>query len=106
MGYNLYSFLKVWVAYDGNFVEVVPAPSSKGQHCGICGNYNRQQSDEMTVRTCRRSAMSKTLSRTGSGSASKALRNFTSHLTKEIHSLISPRTGRRGVRASMMLIVH
>ena len=46
--YNLYSFLKVWVAYDGNFVEVVPAPSSKGQHCGICGNYNRQQSDEMT----------------------------------------------------------
>ena len=46
--YNLYSFLKVWVAYDGNFVEVVPAPSTKGQHCGICGNYNRQQSDEMT----------------------------------------------------------
>ena len=41
--YNLYSFLKVWVAYDGNFVEVVPAPSTKGQHCGICGNYNRQQ---------------------------------------------------------------
>ena len=41
--FNLYSFLKVWVAYDGNFVEVVPSPSTKGQHCGICGNYNRQQ---------------------------------------------------------------
>jgi hypothetical protein len=46
--YNLYSFLKVWVTYDGNYVEVVPAPSTKGQHCGICGNYNRQQKDEFS----------------------------------------------------------
>ena len=46
--YNVYSFLKVWVAYDGNFVEVVPAPSTFGQHCGMCGNYNRNQGDEWT----------------------------------------------------------
>lgn len=46
--YNVYSFLKVWVAYDGNFVEVVPAPSTKGQHCGMCGNFNRNQVDEFT----------------------------------------------------------
>ena len=46
--YNVYSFLRVWVVYDGNFVEVVPAPSAKGQHCGICGNYNRNKFDEFT----------------------------------------------------------
>lgn len=46
--YNVYSFLKVWVAYDGNFVEVVPAPSTKGQHCGVCGNFNRNKNDELT----------------------------------------------------------
>lgn len=45
---NVYSFLRVWVAFDGNFVEVVPAPSVKGQHCGLCGNYNRNKFDEWT----------------------------------------------------------
>lgn len=46
--YNIYSFLKVWITYDGNFAETVPAPSTRGQHCGICGNYNRNQYDEFT----------------------------------------------------------
>jgi len=45
--YNIYSFLRVWIAFDGNFVNVVPAPSVKGQHCGLCGNYNRNKLDEM-----------------------------------------------------------
>lgn len=44
--YHVYSFLRAWVSYDGHFVEVVPAPSAKGQACGICGNYNRNQFDE------------------------------------------------------------
>jgi len=45
--YNIYSFLRVWIVFDGNFVNVVPAPSVKGQHCGLCGNYNRNKYDEM-----------------------------------------------------------
>jgi len=45
--YNIYSFLRVWIVFDGSFVEVVPAPSIKGNHCGMCGNYNRNQYDEM-----------------------------------------------------------
>lgn len=46
--YNIYSFLKVWIVFDGSFVEIIPAPSVKGNHCGLCGNYNRDQYDEMT----------------------------------------------------------
>lgn len=46
--YNVYSFLKVWVVYDGHFANIVPAPSVKGQHCGMCGNYNRNKKDEFT----------------------------------------------------------
>jgi len=48
--YNIYSYLKVWIVFDGNYVNVVPAPSVKGQHCGLCGNYNSHQGlrDEMT----------------------------------------------------------
>jgi hypothetical protein len=45
--YNVYSFLKVWVVYDGNFLEVIPAPSVTGQHCGLCGNYNRNNFDDL-----------------------------------------------------------
>jgi len=48
--YNIYSFLRVWIVFDGNYVNVVPAPSVKGQHCGLCGNYNRNQYDELLGR--------------------------------------------------------
>ena len=48
--YHIYSFLNVWISYDGNFAMTVPAPSVKGQHCGICGNYNRNQFDEFTAK--------------------------------------------------------
>nr|WQH82008.1 vitellogenin [Caligus rogercresseyi] len=44
--YNVYSFLKLWTVYDGHAVSLIPAPSSAGQHCGLCGNYNRNQYDE------------------------------------------------------------
>jgi len=46
--YNIYSFMRVWIVFDGNYVNVVPAPSVKGQHCGLCGNYNRNKYDELT----------------------------------------------------------
>ena len=48
--YNIYSFLKVWIVFDGSFAEVVPAPSTKGNHCGLCGNYNRNKYDEMMMK--------------------------------------------------------
>jgi hypothetical protein len=46
--YSIYSFLKVWIVFDGSYVEVIPAPSVKGNHCGMCGNFNRNQFDEFT----------------------------------------------------------
>merc|ERR1712072_545752 len=45
---NVYSFLRVWVATDNNYVQVMPAPSVRGQHCGLCGNFNRNMFDEWT----------------------------------------------------------
>ena len=45
--YSIYSFLKVWVNFDGVMVEVIPAPSVKGNHCGMCGTFNRNKYDEM-----------------------------------------------------------
>ena len=44
--YHIYSYLKVWIMFDGTFVGTVPAPSVKGQHCGLCGNYNRNKYDD------------------------------------------------------------
>jgi len=43
---NVYSFLKVWISTDNVGVQVMPAPSTRGQHCGICGNFNRNKFDE------------------------------------------------------------
>jgi len=43
---NVYSFLRVWVATDNVFVQVMPAPSTRGQHCGLCGTFNRNMFDE------------------------------------------------------------
>merc|ERR1719412_1176795 len=45
--FNIYSYLKVWIMFDGTFVEVVPAPSVKGQHCGVCGNYDNNRKNEL-----------------------------------------------------------
>jgi len=56
--YNIYSFLKVWIAYDGNFVEIMPAPSVKGSHCGVCGTFNRNKFDEFTGKDGNRIASS------------------------------------------------
>lgn len=43
---NVYSFLKVWIATDNVFVQVMPAPSTRGQQCGLCGTFNRNLYDE------------------------------------------------------------
>lgn len=43
---NVYSFLRVWIATDNVFVQVMPAPSTRGQHCGLCGTFNRNMYDE------------------------------------------------------------
>ena len=43
---NVYSFLRVWVSTDNTFVQVMPAPSTRGQHCGLCGTFNRNVYDE------------------------------------------------------------
>jgi hypothetical protein len=46
--YHIYSFLKVWIIYGGDFVQVIAAPSVKGVHCGMCGTNNRNKFDEWT----------------------------------------------------------
>ena len=38
--------LRIWMATDGHFIQVMPDPFIRGQHCGICGNFNRNQYDE------------------------------------------------------------
>merc|ERR1712156_1319064 len=43
---HVYSFMRVWVATDNTFVQVLPAPSTRGQHCGMCGTFNRNIYDE------------------------------------------------------------
>jgi hypothetical protein len=43
---NVYSFMRVWVSTDTNYVQILPAPSTRGDQCGLCGNFNRNQFDE------------------------------------------------------------
>lgn len=45
--YMVYSYLKVMILFDGHFVEVIPAPSVKGQHCGACGNFDGNPKNEL-----------------------------------------------------------
>ena len=45
---HVYSFMRVWVATDSVFLQVLPAPSTRGQHCGMCGTFNRNIYDEWT----------------------------------------------------------
>ena len=32
---HVYSFMRVWISTDNVFVQVLPAPSTRGQHCGM-----------------------------------------------------------------------
>merc|ERR1712038_957640 len=49
--YTLFSDYNVVVLYDGTFVEVIPAPWVKGQHCGVCGNFDGNTKNEMQDKT-------------------------------------------------------
>merc|ERR1711879_886064 len=49
--YTLYSDYNVVVLYDGTFVEVIPAPWVKGQHCGVCGKFDGNTKNEMQDKT-------------------------------------------------------
>ena len=44
--YTIFSPYNVNVIYDGTFVQVIPAPFVKGQHCGICGNFDGNKKNE------------------------------------------------------------
>ena len=45
--YTIISPYNVMVSYDGTFVQVMPAPFVKGQHCGICGNFDGNTKNEL-----------------------------------------------------------
>merc|ERR1712032_1340368 len=49
--YTLFSDYNVVILYDGTFVEVIPAPWVKGQHCGVCGNFDGNTKNEMQDKT-------------------------------------------------------
>ena len=44
--YSLHSEGNVMVTFDGTFVQVTPAPYVKGQHCGVCGNFDGNTKNE------------------------------------------------------------
>jgi len=35
------------INYDGNSIQVLAGPHVKGQHCGMCGDYNRNTHYEL-----------------------------------------------------------
>jgi hypothetical protein len=39
--FTLTFFPQMMLNYDGNSVQVLAGPQMKGQHCGMCGDYNR-----------------------------------------------------------------
>lgn len=41
------SLPNVFIVYDGSFVQVFPAPNVKGQHCGVCGNFDGNQKNDL-----------------------------------------------------------
>jgi hypothetical protein len=45
--FTVYSKWKVAIIFDGTFVEVIPFPSVKGQHCGVCGNYDNNRNNDL-----------------------------------------------------------
>jgi len=44
--YTLHSEGNVMVNFDGTFVQIIPAPYIKGQHCGVCGNFDGNKNNE------------------------------------------------------------
>eukprot|EP00092_Neocalanus_flemingeri_P025744 GFUD01027909.1.p1 GENE.GFUD01027909.1~~GFUD01027909.1.p1 ORF type:complete len:741 (-),score=120.67 GFUD01027909.1:127-2277(-) len=40
-------FPQMMINYDGNSVQVLAGPQVKGQHCGMCGDYNRNTYHEL-----------------------------------------------------------
>eukprot|EP00090_Calanus_glacialis_P016360 TRINITY_DN2561_c0_g1_i1.p1 TRINITY_DN2561_c0_g1~~TRINITY_DN2561_c0_g1_i1.p1 ORF type:complete len:1526 (-),score=363.79 TRINITY_DN2561_c0_g1_i1:68-4645(-) len=44
--YSLHSEGNVMVTFDGTFAQVIPAPYVKGQHCGVCGNFDGNTKNE------------------------------------------------------------
>jgi 5-methylcytosine-specific restriction endonuclease McrA len=45
--YTIESFMNVVVYYDGNSVKVVAPAHVKGQHCGMCGDFNGDTEGEL-----------------------------------------------------------
>ena len=45
--YVLDFFPQMMIKYDGNSVQVLAGPQVKGQHCGMCGDYNRNTHYEL-----------------------------------------------------------
>jgi len=45
---SVFAWKSAWVNFDGHYTSVTPWPSVRGQHCGMCGNFNRNQFDEWT----------------------------------------------------------
>ena len=34
------------INFDGTFAQIIPAPYVKGQHCGVCGNFDGNKKNE------------------------------------------------------------
>jgi hypothetical protein len=45
--YTVYSPMNVVVTYDGTFAQVMPFPSVKGQHCGVCGDFDGNRKNDL-----------------------------------------------------------
>jgi len=44
--YTLHSEGNVMINFDGTFAQIIPAPYVKGQHCGVCGNFDGNRKNE------------------------------------------------------------
>ena len=45
--YTVYSPLNAVITVDGTFVQVMPFPSVKGQHCGVCGDFDGNRKNDL-----------------------------------------------------------
>ena len=44
--YTIFSPYNALINYDPSMVQVLPAPWIKGQHCGVCGNFDGNKRNE------------------------------------------------------------